>query len=123
MKTKKIEVYDRLNNRPKFQGQIFKGKSMTMPGQSVTPQEIIRAMTTGVPTPIFHEDQNISSFQRMDPLDKIDYLRDLQTRNVALSENITFQVRKLQAQQKLKEMHETRERIKAEVLQEIKDKT
>lgn len=112
MKAKKSpSIYFKMDRQKIYQGLVTSTKSMTMPGQAVTAQEIIRAMTSGiVPQQIYH-DHPISQFQKMDNLEKIDFLKDLASRNIAMADNIKFQVHNLKQKQQIADIKKSREAI------------
>lgn len=98
---KKITIHSRHHDRPTIKGLVNKKKSMTMPGQAVTPQEIIRSMTSGISSPQIYHEENLTSFQRMDFAEKADFLQELATRNKQLQDNITYQVDTLKKKQQI----------------------
>lgn len=100
---KKLIIHTRLNRNREFKGEINTGKQMTIPGQAITPQEIIRSLTTGVqPKQIYH-DHNITSFQKLDICDKMDYLNQLKENNKAMADTIQYQINTLKQKQALQE--------------------
>lgn len=112
-------INDRLTRRPLFTGKQFKMKSMTIPGQDLTVQEIMNRFTQGgqIPSPMY-SDENLSTFDRLNTMDKIDYIRDLKTRNHQMSESLAVQLNQLEAtakkQAKIDEQKAIIEKYKAE---------
>ena len=84
----KKQIKQRMQASQQFEGQSFSKKSSTIPGQDLTPQEILRQFTkSGQLGKELYFNDNISQFDKMDILEKLDYLRDLkeQTTNQRLS--------------------------------------
>lgn len=112
-------INDRLTRRPLFTGKQFKMKSMTIPGQDLTVQEIMNRFTQGgQPPKSMYSDENLSSFDRMNTMDKIDYLRDLKSRNQQMSQSLAVQLQTLEQtalkQAKIDEQKQIIEKYKVE---------
>lgn len=99
--TKKIQIYSWLNRPKKYSGLVCKKPSMTVPGQSVTPQEIIRTMTTGQKVPQIYHDVNLSEFDKMDAVERAAYLKNLASYNKQLEKNILYQADQYEQQAKV----------------------
>ena len=75
----KKQIKQRMQASQQFVGQSFTKKTSTIPGQDLTPQEILRQFTkSGQLGKEYYFSDNISQFEKMDILEKLDYLRDLQ---------------------------------------------
>lgn len=113
-----FKVFNKYNNQPDLTGTRFKKKSMTIPGQNVTPQEIIRGFTEGSKFREFFIDENLSSFDRMDKMEKIDFLTDLSARNQQMKTEIDLKIAvlkdKAEKDQKAKYEQELRDKAIAE---------
>lgn len=120
---KKIVIYDRFNNKPRSKGQVFTKKSMTIPGQDLTIQEIMRRYTQGGPVGQVYLEQDISQFDRMDAMEKIDHLRQLQNTNKQMSNDIQLTINRLQItaakDRKIAEV----QAIRDQTIKEIREKT
>lgn len=97
-----------------FPGLVCKSKSMTVPGQAVSPKEIARTMTSGPLPPMQFYDEDLSSFQKMDPMDQLDHLRDLSERNTVMKNNILHQMDLLKKKQQIEQIRINKEKIIAE---------
>lgn len=77
MKNKPI-VKDRLFSRLLQKGQLFKKPSVTIPGQALSPQEIMKLYVKNRDNikPQF-SDQNFDSFNKMDQFEKMDLSKKL----------------------------------------------
>lgn len=112
---KKLQIKSFYAVRPEnFPGLKCKSKSMTVPGQAVSPQEIARTMTAGPLPPMQFYDEDLSSFERMSLTDRMDFLRDLSERNASMKNNILSQVELLKKQQELENIKKYREKLIAE---------
>lgn len=78
----KLIVRDRIKRKPSpHKGYVFKGKSMTIPGQNLTPAEILRNFVTKTPvvgsdpSSGYFDNLDLESYRRMDEMDRIDMIR------------------------------------------------
>lgn len=81
----KIIIRDRLTRKPApHKGMIFKKKSRTIPGQDLTPTEILRNFVTKrnlvVPgsenSSGYFDDMELDHYRKMDEMDRIDMIRE-----------------------------------------------
>lgn len=106
----------RFVNRPAdFKGEINTRKSMTVPGQGLSPADIVRGFGSAEIQKQYFTDQPLSQFQNMDITDRIDYLNDLATRNDAAKYAIMDKVGKLKSQFRIKKQQEYRDQVKADL--------
>lgn len=91
----KLQIRDNHFRRPKpHVGYKFKGKSMTIPGQELTPQEILRnfvqkRMPDGsLSNSGYFEDLELDQFGRMDEMDRLDLIREKRKETEALREDL-----------------------------------
>lgn len=92
-----MKIKNQFFNQPRpVIGLLTTEKSVTIPGQDFTPQEIIRSFTQGrlLPNPEFTTIP-VHSFMRMDIQDKMEYLKQIR---------ITNQEHKFQVQEKIKQL-------------------
>lgn len=102
MSNNKTEFRMRYANRPTFIGQKFTGKSLTIPGQDLSPAEIIKRFRSGVSVPDhFFTNHPISTYDKMNVMEKIDLMKDLKTRNYQAKEAIDIRIKDLQKQAQL----------------------
>lgn len=100
-----VKFVKRYGRERKFAGQHFTGKSVTIPGQDMTPQEIIRRFRSGVDLPQhFFTEYPISNFDRMNTMEKLDFLKDLKGRNHQAKEAIDLKIKDLQKQQQIEQL-------------------
>lgn len=92
MKSPLKKINDRINKRPIFVGQKFSGKSMTIPGQDMTPLEILNRFRTGVnPTQVYLE-EHIHHFTTMNELEKLEYMKTLKESELLSRQDLKRQV-------------------------------
>lgn len=89
---RQVKIYDRITRRPQFVGQTFSGKSMTIPGQDMTPLEILNQFKRGIPPSQVYLDHDIDQFQRMDQMEKIDFLNSLKREQLEARQSLLRQV-------------------------------
>lgn len=68
-------------------GQRFTKKSPTIPGQDLSPQEIMRLFAKERPR-AFYSELELHQLAIMDPFEKMEKLRELKTTTATLSEQI-----------------------------------
>lgn len=106
MKQKTVLFKKRYGSEHKSPGQKFTKPSVTIPGQDYTPQELWKRFRSGVEIPQqVYSDQNISQFERMSTVDKIDYLQQLKNRNTMAKDAISAQIKSLQEKHKIEELN------------------
>lgn len=120
MKKPLLKITDRITKRPHFVGQTFKGVSRCIPGQAVTPQEIIKQFTSGMPVPKqVYVDGMVSDWDKLDAIQKIDYLNELKRNNhasvLALNKTIEDVQKKDAAQKAAIERQQLTEQIRNEL--------
>lgn len=115
------KIINKFKNLPIHKGQHFSGKSMCVPGQEVTADEILRRYSQGFPIPQkVYTHVGIQQFQNLSLLDQMDYLRELHDTNRASSQSIKLaqeRVQKLHAKAE-KDAHEAL--IRQKVIDELK---
>lgn len=119
-----MQIRTQFKNRPKsYPGLITVGKSVTIPGQDFTPQEIIRSFTQGrhLPETQFI-DAPVSQFARMDIQDKMDYLKNLQKTNQEQQKQVQNQLKQLQQNLLLAKQKEAEEKLREQIQKELQTK-
>lgn len=119
-----MKLHNQFKQRPtNFPGLITKGKSVTIPGQDFTPQEIIRSFTQGRHLPeTQYIDAPISQFTRMSIQDKMDYLRNLQQTNNEQKKQVDLQLSQLKRQQFLEQQKEHEAHLREQIKKELQSK-
>jgi hypothetical protein len=115
------KIRNQFFNQPKEMPGLFTyKKSVTIPGQDFTPQEILRNFTQGrhLPHSIF-TDIPVDSFTKMNIQEKMDHLRSLSATNKEQKTQVQNQLKKLQEKQnkeiQQKQQEELTEKIKADL--------
>ncbi|WNK13975.1 MAG: hypothetical protein [Microvirus sp.] len=120
---KKINVFNRWTNRPPSDGQKFKKKSMCIPGQEITPAEILRRYVQGFPIPEkIYTDIGIQEFRSLTVLDQIDYLRDLSDTNRASSQAVDLAIEKVKNAKVIADKKAHEDFIREKVITEMQSK-
>lgn len=120
--TPQFKVFGRYKNQHETKGRTFTKKSMTIPGQNVTPQEIIRNFTEGSKFREFYTNEPISNFDRMDKLQKIDYLTDLSGRNLQMKQEIDLKIAVLKQKQAIEDAKAAEQAMRDKVILEMQNK-
>lgn len=92
MKSPLKNINDRINKRPIFVGQKFSGKSMTIPGQDMTPLEILNRFRTGANPTQVYLDEHIHRFTTMNELEKLEYMKHLKESELLSRQDLKRQV-------------------------------
>lgn len=115
------KIINKFKNLPVHKGQKFTGKSLCVPGQEVTADEILRRYSQGFPIPHkVYTDVGIQQFQTLSLIDQLDYLRDLSETNRASAQSVKL------AQERVKKLHEKAQKeahdalIRQKVIEEMK---
>lgn len=124
-----MKIKNQYFNQPDhFKGLTTKGKSVTIPGQDFTPQEIIRSFTQGrvLPQPEFTT-VPVHSFMQMNIQDKMDYLKQIRITNqehkFQVEQKIKDLSKKLHAEEAAKKEKQLRTEIEAQLKQRNDDKS
>lgn len=119
-----MKLHNQFKQRPtNFPGLITTGKSVTIPGQDFTPQEIIRSFTQGRHLPeTQYIDAPISQFTRMSIQDKMDYLSNLQQTNNEQKKQVELQLSQLKRQQFLEKQKENEAHLREQIKKELQSK-
>jgi len=98
----KLIVRDRLTRKPSvFKGEVNTKRSVTIPGQDITPSEIMRLYARERPKP-FYSDLNLHEIRSMNIMDKMDFLRNLEQESAQNREILQTQLKEAKKhQQKL----------------------
>lgn len=113
-----LKIHDRLTRRPTFEGIVTVGKSQTIPGQAVTPQQLMRWKASGEKAPDHvYMDYDVYHFNKMDKLEQIDYIREL---------GDMYKVNEDSAREKIKEINtkieeEKIKKLKIDAIKEFKN--
>lgn len=119
-----MQLRNQFKLRPKsYIGLTTKGKSVTIPGQDFTPQEIIRSFTQGrnLP-PTQYIDAPVSQFARMSIQDKMDYLKNLQRTNNEQKIQVEQQINKLKSANALKKQQDHEAQLREQIQKELQSK-
>lgn len=79
---KVLKIRDRIARRPSpHRGYVFKGKSLTIPGQDLTVQEILRNFVQKNPLGSesnsgYFNDVELDKYRRMDEMERLDIIRE-----------------------------------------------
>lgn len=117
------KIKNQFFNKPSVQtGYITHKKSVTIPGQDFTPQEILRQFTQGrhLPDNVF-TDVPVDSFKKMSIQDKMDYLRSLTRTNAEQRTQITNKLKSLHSEFTIKQQKEAEQKLRDKIKKEIRE--
>lgn len=92
-------INDRLFNRPTIIGQSFPKESMVIPGQDLTPLEILNQYKRGIPPQQVYIAGEAHSFTTMNQIEKLEFIQELKTEQLFAQQ----QIKTLATQQKLEQ--------------------
>lgn len=79
---KTVTIYGRYSKRPtSFKGETFAKESMVIPGQALTPLEILNQFKRGIPPQQIYIEGDAHQFSKMNQLEKLEFIADLKKSN------------------------------------------
>lgn len=103
MRTSRPYINEKVSNET-YQGMVTTEKSITIPGQDMTPTELI-ARFTSAPRPehLYINDLGADTYSKMDTLEKLEFMKDLQSRTQIHTDAIRSRMAELEKEQSIKD--------------------
>lgn len=87
-----------------YNGMFTTEKSITIPGQDMTPTELITRFTSAPrPEHTYINDMNADSYSKMDTIQKLEFMKDLQSRTQIHTDTIRSRIAELEKEQEIKD--------------------
>lgn len=87
-----------------YQGMFTTEKSITIPGQDMTPTELITRFTSAPrPEHTYINDVNADSYSKMNTIEKLEFMRDLQSRTKIHTDTIRSRIAELEKEKSIKD--------------------
>lgn len=87
-----------------YNGMFTTEKSITIPGQDMTPTELITRFTSAPrPEHMYINDVNADSYSKMNIIEKLEFMKDLQTRTQIHTDTIRSRIAELEKEQEIKD--------------------
>ena len=94
-----LKINDRWSTRPQIIGESFSKKSMVIPGQDMTPLEILNQFRSGVTPKQIYLDGDAHQFTTMSHIERLEFVKGLKDKESQLKQeiNATLQERRIKA--------------------------
>ena len=103
MRKQRIYYNEKIGNE-EYTGMLTTEKSVTIPGQDMTPTELITRFTSAPrPEHMYLNDINADSYTKMDTIQKLEFMKDLQSRTQIHTDTIRSRIAELEKQQAIKD--------------------
>lgn len=94
-----IKINDRWITRPNIKGESYTKKSMVIPGQDMTPLEILNQFRSGVTPKQIYLEGDAHQFTTMSHIERLEFVKGLKDQEFQLKQeiNATLQERRIKA--------------------------
>lgn len=95
-----LKINDRWFTRPNIKGEIYTKKSMVIPGQDMTPLEILNQFRSGVTPKQIYLEGDAHQFTTMSNIERLEFVKNLRAQSDLLKQevNASLKEKRLKAQ-------------------------
>lgn len=95
-----LKINDRWTTRPNIKGETYSKKSMVIPGQDMTPLEILNQFRSGVTPKQIYLEGDAHQFTTMSNIERLEFVKNLRAQSDILKQevNATLKQKRLKAQ-------------------------
>lgn len=95
-----LKINDRWSTRPNIKGERYTKKSMVIPGQDMTPLEILNQFRSGVTPKQIYLEGDAHQFTTMSNIERLEFVKNLKVQSDLLKQevNATLKEKRLKAQ-------------------------